>query len=72
MKHVALKVYEQVKNGDSIDTTDLIHAMHWFKNTRDSLIVLGPVFRLAYIEANEIYMVLNGYLNARALMPVNP
>lgn len=71
MKHVALKVYEQVKNGDSIDTVELVQAMNHFKTTRDHLSVLGPVFRLAEVEANDIYMVLNGYLNARALNPVN-
>lgn len=65
MKHVALKVYEQVKNGDSINTMELVQAMNWFKTTRDHLVVLGPTFGLAFVEANEIYMILYAYLNTR-------
>lgn len=65
MKHVALKVYEQVKNGDSITTDDLIEAMNFFKSLSDDLMKLGPVFRLAFIEANETYMILSGYFSAR-------
>ena len=44
MKHVALKVYEQVKNGDSTTTDDLIEAMNFFKSLRDDLMELGPVY----------------------------
>ncbi len=65
MKHVALKVYEQVHNGDSITTDDLIEALNYFKHLRDILSVLGPVFHLAFIEANQTYIVLNSYFNAR-------
>ena len=49
-KHVALKVYEQFLSGDSIKTDELTEAFKFFKSVADSLVVLGPVFRLAFVE----------------------
>lgn len=65
-KHVALKVYDQYKQGDSIKTEELNEALSFFKSVADSLVVLGPVFHLAFVEANQTYMALNGFAKARA------
>lgn len=65
-KHVALKVYEQFITGDSIKNDDLTEALNFFKSLADSLFVLGPVFRLAFVEANRTYLALDGFAKARA------
>lgn len=65
-KHVALKVYEQFRSGDSINSDELTEALKFFKSLAGSLVVLGPVFHLAFVEANQTYLDLDGFARARA------
>lgn len=64
-KHIALKVYEQFLSGDSIGNDDLNEALRFFKSLAADLSVMGPVFRLAFLEANRTYMSLDGFAQAR-------
>ena len=64
-KHVALKVYEQFLSGDSIKNDELAEALKFFKSVAEALVVLGPVFHLAFVEANRTYLALNGFAQAR-------
>ena len=65
-KHVALKVYEQFRSGDSIENGDLNEALRFFKSLVDDLSVMGPVFQLAFFEANRTFLALDGFARARA------
>ena len=65
-KHVALKVYEQFQTGDSIKSDELTEALNYFKSLAEALVVLGPVFHLAFVEANRTYLALDGFAQARA------
>lgn len=65
-KHVALTVYEKFLAGDSIGNSELTEAVSFFKALATDLSVLGPVFRLAFLEANRTYLALDGFAQARA------
>lgn len=65
-KHVALKVYEQFQSGDSIKSDELTEELKFFKSVADALVVLVPVFHLAFVEANRTYLALDGFAQARA------
>lgn len=63
--HLARKVYEKFLNGDPIDDGELKESVTFFKDLSDNLSLLGPVFRLSAIEANRVYLGLDGFRQAR-------
>lgn len=65
MRHV----YEKYTNGDSISDEELKEGLAFFKKLSDDLMTLGPVFKLAAVEANLVYMAFNSYQRARNERP---
>ncbi len=60
-------IYENYIDGTPISDTNLIEAVEFFKKLADDLCKCGPVFKLAFKEANYTYLALSDYLAAREL-----
>lgn len=64
--HVARKVYEQFLNGDTIVDGELEQAFAHFQDVSSKLMVLGPTFKLAALEAHRVADQLDEFIKARA------
>lgn len=60
-------VYEKLINGDSLTNKEVDSGVLFFKALADDLFTLGPVFRLAAIEALRTYNRLYDFQQARKL-----
>lgn len=60
------QIYEATKNGDSLTDAELDRGIRHFKPLADLLNVSGTEFRLAFYEANAVYLQLVSYQEARS------
>lgn len=61
------EIYQKYHQGDPIDDASLIYGILYFKDLSDKLVKCGPVFKLAFLEAERIYQGLRDYAVARKL-----
>ena len=61
----AKKIYQKYINGDAFTDDELSEGITFFKDLADKLVFAGPVFALAFKEANTVYIALEGYQSAR-------
>ena len=59
-------VYDKYQNSDKLSDAELAYGLTYFKDVADKLAVMGPVFWLAFIEANRVYLSLDGFQRERA------
>lgn len=64
-KQNARVVYEKFSNGDAITDEELAMAIQFYGPLQESLLALGPVFKLASLEALRIYTALRAFDWAR-------
>lgn len=60
-------VYEKQYSGGNIMDDELLCAIPFFRRLADDLSACGPVFTLAFREANNTYHTLKSYADAREL-----
>jgi len=58
-------IYDKIKDGGPISNSELNEAIDFFSDLEDKLMVLGPVFRLAWKEALNIKITLESFKRAR-------
>lgn len=63
----AAQVYEKANKAVNISDADIKFGREFYKELADKLFKCGPVFKLAAVEANRTYMVLDGFYRARNL-----
>lgn len=61
------QIYNKKIEGDPITDVEVIDGIKFFKKLADQLVICGPVFRLAFKEANDTYLTLLSYAHARQL-----
>lgn len=49
-------IYEKYADGDKLTNPEVVKAVRDFKTAADALVVLGPHFRMAFQEANTMYL----------------
>ena len=62
---IITKIYNKYINGDTMTNAEIDYGLTYFKDVADSLSCMGPVFRLAFVEANRVAMGLEGFKTAR-------
>jgi hypothetical protein len=60
-------IYEKKCEGGHISNSEILKGIVFFKDLSSKLAVCGPVFKLAFKEANNTYDTLYGYAVARGL-----
>ena len=60
-------VYEKYCNGDNLTDSEVLDGMKFFSDLAAMLSISGPVFKLAFLEANRISERLIGMVTARKL-----
>ena len=58
-------IYEKYIKGDALTNKELEVGVEFYKDLADKLIQCGPIFRLAYKEANTVFINLAGFQKAR-------
>lgn len=61
----AHEVYEKFINGDDLTDQDVAFGRTFYKELAEKLIKCGPVFRLAWLEANKVAQRFDGFYEAR-------
>ena len=59
------KIYEKYQAGDSLTNAEVIYGAAFYRDLADRLVVCGPTFHLAFVEANRVWEGLEGYMEAR-------
>ncbi len=62
------QIYNHYQDGILIPNKDLITGIIFYKDLSDNLIKCGPVFSLAFREANQVYLTLRSYADSRKLL----
>jgi hypothetical protein len=66
MKKVSAdKIYEKWVDGDSLSNAELKYGIEFYEELSRKLSACGPAFRLAFKEANQVYLGLCDYQDAR-------
>ncbi len=65
MSYMLQTIYDKCVNGDRHTDEELGYGIIMYKQMADNLYKMGPVFRLAAIECNRVYMLLNDFQEAR-------
>lgn len=55
-------------DGDGLSNQEVLEAMQAFKQAADSVIILGPAFRVTFKELNNCYLWLDSVAIARELI----
>jgi hypothetical protein len=58
-------IYEKYIKGEPLTLNELEHGMYFYQDLADRLVHCGPTFRLAFKEANQVYLTLKSYKDAR-------
>ena len=61
----AREVYEKYLRGDSLTDQDVSFGRTYFRETAAKLSALGPIFHLAWCEANRAAQAFDGFFVAR-------
>lgn len=61
------RIYTKQRNGDPLTNKEVLEGLIFFKDLADRLMKCGPIFHLAFTEANHTYFTLRGYAEARNL-----
>ena len=61
----AHEVYEKFTEGDDLSDQDVAFGRTFYKELADKLIKCGPVFHLAWLEANKVAQRFDGFYEAR-------
>lgn len=61
------EIYNIKYDGGHLTNEELLFGIEFFRDLSNKLRQLGPVFRLAYQEANDTYIKYYGYAVARNL-----
>jgi len=61
------EIYNKKVEGDPITDEDVLKGLCFFKQLAKDLVLCGPVFRLAFKEANDTYNTFYSYAVARNL-----
>jgi hypothetical protein len=48
------KVYEKLGNGDHLTDSEVLDGMTFFNGMMEMLVISGPVFHLAFVEALRV------------------
>lgn len=65
-------VYQSYVEGTTITDSDLLEAIEFFYELSNQLVKCGPVFKLAFKEANYTYLALEDYARARRILNITP
>ena len=59
------KIYQKCIQAEYLSDAEVFFGVDYFKDLADKLVKCGPVFSLAFVEANRIYMRLEDIQIAR-------
>ena len=60
-------IYENFCKGNPLSDDEIRVAIPYFKDIADKLVRCGPVFRLAFEEANRVYMTMDDFRRNRRM-----
>ena len=60
------EIYEKFVAGDNLTTLELKAGLAHFDKAAELLLQMGPVFTLAFREANRVAQAFEGFIEARA------
>ena len=72
MVNTIRQIYDTFCIGDPMSDEDLKVAIPYFKSLADKLGNCGPVFRLAYTEANRVYLTMDDFRRSRSCRTASP
>lgn len=61
------KIVNKCRDGGHLSDAEVLEGAKHFRRVADMLVTCGPVFELAFKEANAIAMRLNNFAEARGL-----
>ena len=64
------QIYTAYVEGNHIDNVSLIEGVVFYKDLADRLCKCGPVFKLAFVEANMVYLCLRDFAVNRELKTI--
>ena len=60
-------IYENRSRSANLTDEELRYAVPFFRKLADDLSACGPIFKLAYREANDVFFTLKGHANTPGL-----
>lgn len=61
------RILRKYRDGDKLTDNEVLHGIIVFRKAANALVALGPVFSLAFREANNLYMSLSDIAVVRKL-----
>lgn len=58
-------IYQRLTDGDGLTDTEVNRGAAFFKRLSADLSAAGPIFRIAFLEANRVYLKLDDMQAAR-------